>query len=195
MTPDKDKQSITYADYLEQENRVLCEVFAGQLFYISTAPTPEHQHIIAGLSAEFVTYLREKACQSYFAPIDVWLFDLEGTSPKKVKNWVQPDLLVVCDKSKIGDKRIYGAPDLIVEVMSPSTARQDKGLKFKLYEKAGVREYWIVDPLNQLIEVYVLEEETFRPDGVYTRSDHIPVGITKELSINLDVIFSNKDGV
>jgi Uma2 family endonuclease len=72
--------------------------------------------------------------------MDIWLFDSEGTPPEKVKEWVQPDLLVVCEPKKIGDKRIYGAPDFVVEVISSSTAKRDKVLKLNQYQKAGVRE-------------------------------------------------------
>lgn len=100
-------------------------------------------------------------CVALPVPIDVCLFANKEIETTDIKDWVRPDLIVVCDENKIGNKNITGAPDLVVEVLSPSTAKNDRLIKFNSYEKAGVKEYWIVDPYNQTIEVYLLEKEVF----------------------------------
>lgn len=108
-----------------------------------------------------------------------------------IKDWVQPDLIVVCDENKITDKNIIGAPDLVVEVLSPSTAKNDRLIKFNSYEKAGVKEYWIVDPYNQTIEVYLLENGAFTRSGVYFKDETIKVHLFDDFQIDLSLIFKN----
>lgn len=193
MALPKNNQSITYANYVIWDEDVMGEAFDG-VFYMSPAPSLEHQEIVAAISAELVSYLRNKKCRSFIAPIDVWLFDKDGTPFEEVKNWVQPDLVIVCDDKKTkGNKRIYGAPDLIIEVISTSTLRTDKLIKFNQYQKSGVKEYWIVDPFTQTVEAYLLNGENFQKDGVYLRNDYIPIKLFTDFSINLDIIFPKRD--
>lgn len=133
-------------------------------------------------------YLRGKQCRVFVSPIDVCLSD-EFKDLSKIKEWVAPDLVVVCDKNKIGAKRIIGSPDLVVEVLSPSTAKIDRMIKYNRYQRAEIKEYWIVDPVHETIEVYLLENGMFRLDATYFKDDVLPVSIFDDLQIDLSLIF------
>jgi Uma2 family endonuclease len=139
------------------ESNLPTELIDGELI-VSPAPIPEHQNV----SVELIILLRGLIPNGklYHAPIDVYFDEA---------NSVQPDIVWVAEGSQcfIGDKRLEGAPDLVIEILSPLTARRDKNKKFLLYEKHGVREYWLVDPLAQYIEVWRLEDGKFVPKGVF----------------------------
>ncbi|GAB3797876.1 Uma2 family endonuclease [Virgibacillus kimchii] len=156
---------------------------------MSPSPTTKHQDVIDELSAEFKMFLRGKECMSYSAPMDVCLFADKETAEEDIENWVQPDLSVVCDPDKITEKKITGAPDFIIEILFPSTASNDRWIKYNSYEKAGVKEYWIVDPVNRTIEVYKLENGVYKQTGVFDRDDVISPGRFPELKIDLKNIF------
>lgn len=187
----KQAKSYSYADYLSREDDVLCEVIDGAIISMSPSPTPLHQDIADELTAEFKIFLRNKDCRAFSAPIDVCLFANKQIKTKDIKDWVQPDLIVVCDENKIGEKIIIGAPDLVVEVLSPSIAKNDRLIKYNSYEKAGVKEYWIVDPYNQTIEVYLLENGAYNRSGVYDKADILKVHLFDVFQIDLSHIFKN----
>ncbi|HHW37071.1 MAG TPA: Uma2 family endonuclease [Bacillales bacterium] len=189
MAIPQQSKRYSYADYLSWDNDVLCEVIGGVIISMSPSPTPLHQNIITELTTEFGLFLRDKKCVAFPAPIDVCLFANKQTKDNDIKDWVQPDLIVVCDESKIGEKNIIGAPELVIEVLSPSTAKNDRLIKYNSYEKAGVKEYWIVDPYNQTIEVYLLEGKTFVRNSVYFKDDILPVQLFEDLQIELSNIF------
>jgi Uma2 family endonuclease len=132
---------------------------------------------------------------AFAAPIDVFLF--EDTRHKwideNVRNWVIPDFIVVCDPDKIKRNKILGAPDLVVEIISSSSAKIDRIDKRLAYQRAGVKEYWIIDPANQLVEVYQLRNLSLELQNVYTREDTIPVHVLNSLEIDLTVIFPERD--
>ncbi len=183
------QSNYSYADYLKSSEEVRYEVIDGQIISMSPAPTPKHQQVQRELLAEFVMYLRGKNCSVFGAPIDVCLFANQSTSNEKIKDWVQPDIVVICDRNKINPKNIVGAPDLVIEILSPSTARNDRVIKFNNFQKAGVREYWIVDPSNEYVEVFLLQDNRFISSGFYTKEDSIKVNIFEDLSITLEHIF------
>lgn len=185
----KGNKKNTYADYVSLGEEVIYEVIAGEIISMTPSPTPKHQDVVDELTAEFKMFLRGKECFAFSAPMDVCLFASSDTKQEDILDWVQPDLFVVCDRKKINDKNITGAPDLVIEVLSPSTVRNDRWLKFNSYEKAGVQEYWIVDPYNMSIEVYEHNENSLKQTGVYGRDDLITVGILPDLQIDLKNIF------
>jgi Uma2 family endonuclease len=111
------------------------------------------------------------------------------TSNDKIQDWVQPDIIVVCDRNKINLKNIVGAPNLAIEILSPSTARNDRLIKVSAYQKAGVKEYWIVDPSNEYVEVFLLHDNRFISSGLYIKEDSVKVSILEDLSISLKNIF------
>jgi Uma2 family endonuclease len=187
-TPLKDEK-YSYKDYLTWDDKLRYEAFDGKVYAMSPAPTPKHQSVLTELMVEFGAFLRGKQCRVFSSPIDVCLFSDKDTSDEDIKDWVQPDLAVVCNPDKIGDKRITGAPDLIVEILSPSTAKVDRVLKYSKYEQAGVREYWIVDPLHETVEVFLLEDSSYIRGGVYTKDEEIPVSIFEDFFVNLSHVF------
>lgn len=192
MSPPEQKPSImTYKEYKTWSEGKRCEVLDGEIIRLAPSPIPEHQSISMQLSIEFGTYLRGKDCRVFAAPIDVYLFEDHEKEWKEedVKNWVIPDLVVVCDKNKIKKSKIIGVPDLVIEIISPSTAKIDRMDKRLAYQRAGVKEYWIVDPANQLIEAYLLKDGSLNLHNVYSTEDSIEVYVLKDLTIELKNIF------
>ncbi|BAU27524.1 Uma2 family endonuclease [Aneurinibacillus soli] len=187
--PERDlKRTYTYQDYLGWSDDERFELIDGVPYAMSPAPSRKHQQVSGGLFGEFWSYLRDKSCQVYAAPFDVRL-GVENETDDKEINVVQPDITVVCDKNKLDDKGCKGAPNLIVEILSPSTGKRDRWLKYKLYERAGVQEYWIVEPQNETIEVYRLLNEQYVLSGVYGKEDKVEVGIFEDMTIDLDLVF------
>lgn len=193
-TPEKKPVLMTYKQYATWSEGQKCEVLDGEIISMAPSPTPEHQSISMQLSIEFGTYLRGKECRVFAASTDVYLFEdyKKEWIDEHIKNWVIPDLFVVCDHNKIQKNKIVGPPDLVIEIISPSTAKVDRMDKRLAYQRAGVKEYWIVDPANQLVEVYLLKNGTLELYNVYGREDSVKVQIFKELIIELKNIFEGK---
>ncbi|GHU73745.1 hypothetical protein FACS1894188_00060 [Clostridia bacterium] len=133
------------------------EVLNGVIYSMAT-PTTSHNRISFNIARKFGNFLEGKKCEVYHEGTSVFFPDDEQ---------VIPDVLVVCDKGIIEENGIHGAPDLVVEVLSPSTAKRDKGYKKNLYEKHGVKEYWIVNPIDLSVEVYLLHEGKLELDNIY----------------------------
>ncbi|MEN9405977.1 MAG: hypothetical protein RLZ12_261 [Bacillota bacterium] len=115
----------------------------------------------------------------------------EALTNEKIVNIVQPDLTIICDKNKLTKNGCTGVPDLVVEVLSPATAKKDRNEKFKLYEQVGIREYWIIDPTHETIEVFLLVDNAFKQTNIYSKSDTFNVGIFPDLAIDLKKIFQD----
>ncbi|ACM59188.1 Uma2 family endonuclease [Caldicellulosiruptor bescii] len=185
----KKEEIYTYEDYLNWPNDQRIELIDGKV-YLMAPPSTIHQRILRELFINFAMYLKGKQCEVFSAPFGVRFPSANEKNNEEIKTVVEPDIVVVCDKSKIDNEGLKGAPDLIVEITSPSTASKDKIEKFNLYEKHGVKEYWIVEPENKIISVFTLQENGRygRPD-VYTVGNKIKVSIFEDLIINLDEIF------
>ena len=183
----KDDQLYTYADYkgweLAEGERF--EVIYGEAFAIST-PNTRHQEIVGDISTQFHNYLRGKPCRVYMAPFDVRLFYREDESDDTV---VQHDITVICDEKKRGKEGCRGAPDLVIEILSPSNTAIEMERKLKLYQEAGVREYWIVDPENNGLTVYRFQEGAILT-YIYKKDAIVPVGILPDLNIMLEQVFA-----
>ena len=164
------KPMVTVADYLEIPEDVRVELIDGVL-YDMAAPTALHQAVSGEIFAKFRDYIRESKgkCMTFISPIDVQL-DCDD------KTMVQPDVIILCDRTKLKSGRIFGAPDLVVEVLSKSTRKKDGIIKNTKYANAGVKEYWVVDPEKRRVIVYKHEDEIYVP-AIYSFTDKIPVGI------------------
>jgi Uma2 family endonuclease len=195
------KVSYTYADLAEWPESIRAELHGGEL-RMPAAPSPVHQEISSNLHGTIWNFLKGKPCKVYSAPFDVRLFPKEDLSDNIV---VQPDLSVVCDSSRIDSRGCAGAPDMVIEILSPANTSYDILYKYDRYLKAGVREYWLIDPEKKLLTVHLLEQ------GRYTVSyyglkdsttpypkdadiekfsrDIAPVSILPGLSIDLKTIF------
>jgi Uma2 family endonuclease len=153
--PEGEYSSYTYADYLSWETDKRYEIIDGKA-YMMSSPTILHQAISGELLGQFGNFLKGKPCQVFAAPLDVRLFPKADNSDKTI---VQPDLLVVCDSSKLADdKACRGAPDMVIEILSPSNTTNPLLLKFNHYLQAGVREYWVVVPETRTIQAHILEK-------------------------------------
>ncbi|MGB4046317.1 MAG: Uma2 family endonuclease [Halanaerobiales bacterium] len=182
----------TFADYLKWNDGKRYELIDGQVYILAPAPSPEHQRISGELYRQISNYLLDKDCQVFAAPFDVRLPEGEERD-EEILTIVQPDILVVCDKSKLDQRGLKGAPDMVIEIVSPSTAGRDRGVKRDLYERNGVREYWLVDYSNKTIEVYLLNEgNRYGKPVVYSAEEKVPVNIFEGLAIDLSLVFRDK---
>ena len=151
---DKSKR-YTYADYLLWDFPERVELILGKVFPMSPAPLLGHQKMLLKLGKQFLDHFEGYPCEVYVAPVDVVL-----SGPKGEEDTVlQPDLTVVCDRTKLTEKNCKGAPDLVLEIISRSTARRDRNEKFRIYEQYGVKEYWIVDGYTRTVDVFVRDQE------------------------------------
>lgn len=188
MTPLPQEQCYTYADLLEWDDNVRYELYSG-VPVAQASPSDTHQDIAGEIYFQLKSYLRGKACKVYYAPFDVRLFEEEGEGPEEVDFVLQPDLMVVCDQNKVDRHGIHGAPDLVVEVLSPGTARYDKIIKLGLYQRAGVPEYWVVDPVSRCVSVYLIKNGVYRSPAVYDASSSVPVHVLDACQVDLSTVF------
>ena len=179
----KEKNYYTYADYLTWDDDARYELIDGVPYLMSPAPGRRHQGISSEIHRQLANFLKGKSCKVYSAPFDVRLNADEADDTV-----VQPDILVVCDKSKLDERGCKGAPDMVIEILSPSTIRHDKVKKLQLYQKTGVREYWIVTPDQKTIDVYTLEEGKYFA-AVYSDTDVAPVHVLEGCEITLQDVF------
>ena len=184
----KEERRFTYAEYKEWEldEGERYELIHGDAYAMS-GPNTKHQAILMEISSRFHEYFRGKPCQVFPAPYDVRLFYEEDESDDTV---VQPDIMVICDKDKIGPEGCRGAPDLIIEILSPSNTAIEMERKFTLYQEAGVREYWIVDSINNRLKVCCFKDGNILTN-TYSRADTVQVAIFPELSMALEQVFTD----
>lgn len=177
------QKKYTYRDYLSWDDNERWELIDGAP-YLMTAPLKKHQDIVGNVFTAFKNYLRGKTCRAYVSPFDVRFSDDEETDVV-----VQPDVTIYCDSNKTDRRGGIGTPDLVVEVLSDSTARKDRWEKYKLYERHGVQEYWVIDPNFEVIEVYHLKNGHYRPQGAYGRDETLSVGIFEGFTIQVNELF------
>jgi len=159
---------------------------------MSPAPRLGHAEVNKNIYWHFESIVRKKKgkCKVFFAPFDVRLPKRGETADDKIDTVVQPDICVICDLSKIDDRGCCGAPDMIVEILSPSTLKRDTIEKFTLYEESGVKEYWIVHPNDKAINVFLLQEDGKYDNGtLYELKGKVPVNVFDNYLIDLDNIF------
>lgn len=184
-------KKYTYKDYLTWPEDERLEIIDG-IAYMQAAPTPLHQEMLMELSKQFAVYLTGKPCKVYPAPFAVILSQGSEKDEEEINNVVEPDIAIVCDLTKMSDKGCHGAPDMIIEIISPSSIKTDRVTKLNKYEKAGVREYWIVEPEQKLVSVFLQQANNRfgRPD-MYTEEDRVKVSIFSDLIIDLREVFAS----
>jgi len=184
--------TYTYADYLLWQFQERVELIRGKLFPMSPAPSRKHQDIVRNLYTFFALKFTDKACKWYPAPFDVRLKPLLDTPDNKTYTVVQPDLCVICDPAKLDERGCVGAPDLVVEILSPGNTKKEMQIKFDLYCENGVKEYWVVFPPEEHIQVFALNEA-----GEYVLSKRFNTGDTAtsdlfpDLQVPLDELFAD----
>lgn len=181
----------TYKDYLNWPGEERWELIDGIPYNMSPEPARKHQKILGELFTSIHNYLKNKECEVYSAPFDVRLLT-DNIGDEETTNVVQPDISVICDSSKLDNRGCKGSPDLIMEIVAPSTLKKDLKEKFYLYERAGVKEYWIVYPDKKTMVSYILNEDgkCGRPE-VYSEEDSLKVNVLESLEINLTDIFKD----
>ena len=184
------KEHYTFADILAWEGNERVEIINGELFLMAS-PFRVHQEISGELFRQLANFLEGKKCRVYAAPFAVRLFEKDGDNPEDVDTMVEPDITVVCDKDKLDKHGCKGAPDMVIEILSPSTRRHDRLVKLGLYQQAGVREYWIVDPENKSVQVFLQDGSSFlKIHEDYGREDIAKVNVLDGCFIELSKVFS-----
>ncbi|MBI5604565.1 MAG: Uma2 family endonuclease [Deltaproteobacteria bacterium] len=187
-----EEQRFTYGDYLNWSDDERWELIDGVAYNMTPAPSVQHQRITGELFRQLANYLQGKPCEVFIAPFDVRLPRREEKD-EDIDTVVQPDILVICDPGKLDEKGCRGGPDLVVEVVSPSTVQKDLKIKLGLYERVGVKEYWIFHPSDETVMVFTLGQNGRygRPE-ILTKEDRLKTSLFDELAIDLNLIFSPK---
>lgn len=181
--------TYSYADYLHWQFTERVELLRGKIRQMA-APSVKHQRISIRFSRLLANALWQTACQVFAAPFDVRLTRMRDD--KEVKTVVQPDLCVICDPSKLDERGCIGAPDLIIEILSPGNSRTEMRDKFELYQEAGVLEYWIVNPNEKMIQVFQLNEQG-RYIGLppVVEGDILTTPIVSNLEVDVTEVFAD----
>ena len=183
-----EKDRYTFADVLTWEENKRVEIIDGEAFMMAP-PSRAHQEVSMEISRQLANFLEGKRCKVYPAPFGVRLFETDGDTPEDVDTMVEPDISVVCDSGKLDDHGCKGAPDLVIEILSPSTQRHDRLVKLNLYQRAGVREYWIVDPDTQTVQVMLRGDSVLQLHEVYSRKDIAKVNVLNGCFVELSKVF------
>lgn len=182
------KDRFTWADTLTWDTKERVELIYGEPFFMS-APLRIHQEVSIAIETQLSAFLAGKPCRMYHAPFDVRLFAKTTDRPEDVDTVVQPDICVVCDSSKLDKYGCAGAPDFIIEILSDSTRRHDRHTKFRLYEKAAVREYWVVDTDNRAVQVCLFDGIRYDMPDLYLNSPQLPVSVLDGCVIDFAKVF------
>ncbi len=186
-------KQYTFADYLTWADEIRRELVGGFIKLMTPAPNTEHQRILGEVGFLLQTYLRKKKCKIFYAPFDVRLpKNANEIADNRIYTVVQPDICIICDLTKLDDKGCIGAPDMIIEISSPSNSKRDVEEKFELYQNHGVREYWVVFPYEKTVNVFLLNETSGKYDfkGMFAEDSKVPVNIFNgDFMIDLAEIF------
>ena len=184
-----EKARYTFADVLTWEETERIEIIEGEAVMMAP-PSVGHQRVSREIFRQLANYLEGKKCEVFVAPFGVRLFEQDGDSQEDVDTLVEPDISVICDKSKLDKFGCKGAPDMVVEILSPSTRRHDRLVKLGLYQRAGVREYWIANPEEKTVQVLLLENGKLLPYEDYGQDDVAKVNVLDGCFIELSKVFA-----
>jgi Uma2 family endonuclease len=182
-------KSYTYADYLKWQFDDRLELIKGKIFRMSPAPGSTHQRVSGIVNNELYNYLKGKPCQVYAAPFDVRLN--RTVKDTQVTTVVQPDICVICDSAKIDERGCNGAPDIVVEILSPGNNKKELQNKYEVYEEAGVQEYWIIHPSEKTFLKYTLIDGSYQASRLLTIGDEVLTPILPGFGLNLDDVFAD----
>ena len=181
----KDTQHHCYGDYLTWPDGIRYELIDGIAYAMSPAPDLAHQDVAGEIYLQARLALKGKPCRAFIAPVDVRLPN-QDEADRHINTVVQPDVMVVCDSGKLDRRGIRGAPDWIVEVLSPSTSGHDQIKKRDLYERHGVREYWLIHPLDRILTVYCLADAEYGKPEIYELRGETRVKVLPDIVIQWD---------
>jgi Uma2 family endonuclease len=183
------ERHFTYADYLQWPHDERWELIEGIAYAMTPAPANIHQRMSVELLFQLRSWLEGKPCIVYDAPTDVRLAE-PGSPDEEIDSVVQPDILVVCDRKKLDKRGVAGAPDFIIEIISPGTSSRDEIAKASLYEKYGVREYWVVYPHERLVHVRVLGEDRKFQSRHAPAKGPVAISVLEGCELNFDPIYA-----
>ena len=182
----------SYADYLTWQLDEMVEIIKGRLFRMTAAPSRIHQKVAAKLFYRLYGFLEEKPCEVYNAPFDVRL-PKASMRDEDIYTVVQPDICVICDKNKLDDAGCIGAPDLIVEILSPGNNKKELKNKYEVYQESGVKEYWIIQPIEQTLLIYTLQNGRYVSSRLKTSGDVVTSSVLLGFSLDLEEFFKDMD--
>ncbi len=186
----RERERFSYADYCKWTDDERWELIGGVEYDMSPAPSRIHQKLSGELFVRIYDVLKDRQCEVYAAPFDVRLPDYAEASDEEIFTVVQPDIVVVCDASKLDERGCMGAPDLVIEILSPYTAAKDMKIKRDLYEQHGVREYWLVHPTDKTLMVYCLrQDKQYAKAEIYASQDIVESTVIEGLKIELTDLF------
>jgi Uma2 family endonuclease len=186
-------KTYTYADYLEWTFNERLELIKGKIFKMSPAPGSVHQRLSFRLTLWIGNYLENRPCELFAAPFDVRLIK-RSADDKDIITVVQPDICIICDPEKIDAKGCVGAPDIVIEILSPGNNKKELKNKYEVYEEAGVLEYWIIHPVEKTFFKYLLVDGTFRASKLLTIGDEVTTQVLPGFILNLDDLFADNNG-
>ncbi len=187
--PDIEYGRYSYADYLTWEMDEMVELIKGKIFKRDiAAPALNHQRISMRLSVQLFNFLKGKTCQVFHAPFDVRL-PVKSRKNQDIDTVVQPDICVVCDPDKLDAAGCIGAPDLVVEILSPGNNKRELKNKFEVYEEAGVKEYWVIHPNEQTLLIYSLIDGKYQASRFFVSGDEITSACLPGFSLDLEDVF------
>jgi Uma2 family endonuclease len=182
----------SYADYLSWDIDEMVEIIRGKVYKWTAAPSSKHQLVMGGLITVFNNFLRGKSCEVYPAPFDVRL-PKKSIKDEDIFTVVQPDISVICDKRKLDNAGCLGAPDLIVEILSPSNNKKDLKIKYELYQEHGVREYWVLHPFGQTLIIYTLVDGKYVPSRLFGAGDTVGSTVLEGFKLDLEEFFGDME--
>jgi Uma2 family endonuclease len=185
--PDGRSLNYTYADYLKWDFEEIVELIKGKIFTKAAAPNRRHQAVSGNMFLELANFLKNYPYKVHTAPFDVRFS--KNPDYSKTDSVVQPDISVICDLDKLDDKGCWGAPDLIVEILSPGNSRVEVQNKYELYQEYGVREYWVVHPTDCTVLIYTLINEKFQPSRLFTSGDRVQSIVLPSFELDLEAVF------
>jgi Uma2 family endonuclease len=183
-------KTYTYADYFKWKFEERVELIKGRIFKMSPAPNRMHQQLSGDLYYLLRIYLEDKKCNVYSAPFDVRL-PRKSKDDREIITVLQPDICVICDAEKLDDRGCVGAPDLVVEILSPGNNSKELKNKYEVYEESGVREYWVVSPQDQTFTVYKLVNGSFQASRIMVEGDVVRSVAIEGFSLDLSDLFKN----
>lgn len=181
----------TYADYLTWQFEERLELIKGRIFKMSPAPSRYHQKVSGNLHGILFQKFNHESCNLYAAPFDVRLPVWNKKKPDQIYTVVQPDICIICDRSKLDDAGCNGAPDLIIEILSPGNSRKEMKEKFEVYEESKVKEYWLVNTTDRHVIIYTLEKDRFIGLKPFVEEEDIHSPLFPGLKMPVEDIFKD----
>ena len=182
----------SYADYLSWDIEEMVELIKGKVFKQAAAPRRKHQEIVTRVLTTLHVLVKGSSCRAYTAPFDVRL-PLRSKKDEDIFTVVQPDICVVCDPEKLDEAGCLGAPDLIMEILSPGNKKKDLQNKYEVYEESGVKEYWIIHPEERMLMKYTLTEGKYIASKLFTSGEVVASVCVEGFQLDLDELFKNLD--